>query len=263
MSNKSYMSIPLLASACYSRYRYKSYYSSQDPYNNMSLDTETFLVQSAMSGVVTGVVAVCLLDSLLRSTELQYQHPSVINLVLIFSSTVSLFIVFWIGYAQKLQHPMWSVFFLRCLMLNLLSGFIVIRTCKAQSRIPIQSALHELSRLISDEPISACEKNCAVCLDEYNIGTIVAKLPCGHSFCLECFCKILQRFARCPYCNQQIKKIASVEIGKIRMAQELERIYEPNSGKDVTTSGPKGCGARSSICSRKGKSATRKNRGRV
>ena len=48
-------------------------------------------------------------------------------------------------------------------------------------------------------------KDCAVCLEEFEIGTNVTKLKCGHLFCSECIEEWLSKSITCPCCRQSLE----------------------------------------------------------
>ena len=53
---------------------------------------------------------------------------------------------------------------------------------------------------------TACDKkDCAVCLDDFDIGKSVTKLKCGHLFCTECIEKWFSGSITCPCCRQRLE----------------------------------------------------------
>ena len=46
------------------------------------------------------------------------------------------------------------------------------------------------------------QKECTICLKEFENGNSVTKLKCGHTFCTECIEKWFEESITCPYCRK-------------------------------------------------------------
>ncbi|KAL6898038.1 hypothetical protein ACP4OV_006634 [Aristida adscensionis] len=51
---------------------------------------------------------------------------------------------------------------------------------------------------------AAAQAECAVCLDEFRAGDVLAHLPCGHRFHWACALPWLQGSSRCPFCRAAV-----------------------------------------------------------
>ncbi|GJN00755.1 hypothetical protein PR202_ga17960 [Eleusine coracana subsp. coracana] len=51
---------------------------------------------------------------------------------------------------------------------------------------------------------AAEQAECAVCLDEFRAGDVLAHLPCGHRFHWACALPWLQGTSRCPFCRAAV-----------------------------------------------------------
>jgi hypothetical protein len=51
---------------------------------------------------------------------------------------------------------------------------------------------------------AAEQAECAVCLDEFRAGDVLAHLPCGHRFHWACALPWLEGTSRCPFCRSAV-----------------------------------------------------------
>jgi len=51
---------------------------------------------------------------------------------------------------------------------------------------------------------AAEQAECAVCLDEFRAGDVLAHLPCGHRFHWACAAPWLEGTSRCPFCRAAV-----------------------------------------------------------
>jgi hypothetical protein len=51
---------------------------------------------------------------------------------------------------------------------------------------------------------AADKAKCAVCLDQFRAGDVLAHLPCGHRFHWACALPWLEGTSRCPFCRSAV-----------------------------------------------------------
>ncbi|KXG19469.1 E3 ubiquitin-protein ligase RLIM-like isoform X1 [Sorghum bicolor] len=56
---------------------------------------------------------------------------------------------------------------------------------------------------------AAEQAECAVCLDEFRAGDVLAHLPCGHRFHWSCALPWLEGTSRCPFCRAAVDAAAA------------------------------------------------------
>ncbi|CAN6179077.1 unnamed protein product [Urochloa humidicola] len=56
---------------------------------------------------------------------------------------------------------------------------------------------------------AAEQAECAVCLDEFRAGDVLAHLPCGHRFHWACAAPWLEGTSRCPFCRAAVDAAAA------------------------------------------------------
>lgn len=56
---------------------------------------------------------------------------------------------------------------------------------------------------------AAEQAECAVCLDEFRAGDVLAHLPCGHRFHWACALPWLEGTSRCPFCRAAVDAAAA------------------------------------------------------
>mmetsp|Transcript_14620 Transcript_14620/g.39129 ORF Transcript_14620/g.39129 Transcript_14620/m.39129 type:complete len:267 (+) Transcript_14620:101-901(+) len=65
-----------------------------------------------------------------------------------------------------------------------------------------EKAIAELSRQTWD--VSTCGSTCAVCFDDWEAGSRVVRMPCGHVFCEACLVPWLELHNTCPTCRHEL-----------------------------------------------------------
>lgn len=81
-------------------------------------------------------------------------------------------------------------------------------------------------QVTSDDLIEETNKECAICLDDQQIGHIACKLPCGHLFHRLCVVSWLEKQCTCPTCRFELETsdTAYEAQRKLRMKERKQRI---------------------------------------
>lgn len=67
----------------------------------------------------------------------------------------------------------------------------------------IQSLIKEV--IAENDMIKFKELECAICKDDYKVGDVVSKLPCGHYHHIDCIVLWLNKQNTCPVCRFELK----------------------------------------------------------
>nr|GME08987.1 probable E3 ubiquitin-protein ligase RHC1A [Ipomoea batatas] len=79
---------------------------------------------------------------------------------------------------------------------------------------PSSSAIEALPKVkISPEHIMACNSNCPVCKDEFEVGEEVMELPCRHFYHSDCILPWLQTNITCPVCRYEVQGCCPINHG--------------------------------------------------
>jgi hypothetical protein len=57
-------------------------------------------------------------------------------------------------------------------------------------------------------PPATEQAECAVCLEEFRAGDVLAHLPCSHRFHWDCAVPWVQAASRCPFCRAAVRLAA-------------------------------------------------------
>jgi len=60
-------------------------------------------------------------------------------------------------------------------------------------------------QITADDLVEDTNKECAICLEDQNIGCFAVKLHCGHMFCKECLKEWLEKHCTCPTCRFEVE----------------------------------------------------------
>lgn len=60
-------------------------------------------------------------------------------------------------------------------------------------------------KITADDLVDDSNRECAICLEEQNIGSQAVKLHCGHMFCKKCLKEWLQKHCTCPTCRFEVE----------------------------------------------------------
>eukprot|EP00756_Hemistasia_phaeocysticola_P005668 Hpha_TRINITY_DN13449_c0_g1::TRINITY_DN13449_c0_g1_i1::g.131033::m.131033 len=81
-------------------------------------------------------------------------------------------------------------------------------------------------------------KECMVCLDKFQKGTMVTKLPCKHAFCPDCIKEWLQRHGTCPICRSEVNNVPELRAGRPRVLDAMQT--EADSDRSCPLRSPQG-----------------------
>eukprot|EP01027_Heterolobosea_sp_BB2_P010356 GEZU01015202.1.p1 GENE.GEZU01015202.1~~GEZU01015202.1.p1 ORF type:complete len:110 (+),score=9.25 GEZU01015202.1:425-754(+) len=88
-----------------------------------------------------------------------------------------------------------------------------------------RTAIRELEVVWIDKTHRSQELSCAVCMEEFKVGTAAKKLKCSHLFHAECIVPWLKKDNSCPVCRHEL--MTDDPDYEIRKRDEEER----NGGK--------------------------------
>lgn len=97
-----------------------------------------------------------------------------------------------------------------------------------------ESMRDALPRVIvtKEDQLDATNSKCAVCLDDYKIGTRATRMLCGHLFCTNCIREWLRTANSCPVCRfELVTDNEEYEVGRVqRMKGRITRLKDCELG---------------------------------
>merc|ERR1711998_702556 len=77
-------------------------------------------------------------------------------------------------------------------------------------------------------------KACSICMEDFEVGSVVRTLPCFHTFHKDCVDKWLKRQLTCPNCKHPVD--ATAQASEVRAGPTSRRAARPTSRTRAQTS---------------------------
>ncbi|KAK3779546.1 hypothetical protein RRG08_045292 [Elysia crispata] len=92
--------------------------------------------------------------------------------------------------------------------------------------------IESLQRVIIDQPHVDAQLQCAICMEDFELGTEVRKLPCDHMYHSECIVKWLEMHGTCPVCRKDLNG----DDTSTRESGEFSPFFPPPAGGSSSSS---------------------------